>query len=138
MPRPFPARQWLSPVTAKPTPTTLNVRLRWPSRTITAGAADPRRGAANRVLRKVAQEIRLKRADLMGAALAEGGKTLTESDPEVSEAVDFVEFYPQTAEFFAQLPGIQAAAAGCRRRRLTLEFSHRDSLRRRGGRAGRR
>jgi RHH-type proline utilization regulon transcriptional repressor/proline dehydrogenase/delta 1-pyrroline-5-carboxylate dehydrogenase len=50
-----------------------------------------------RVLRQVAQELRNARADLMGAALADGGKTLMESDPEVSEAVDFVEFYARCA-----------------------------------------
>ena len=38
----------------------------------------------------------------MGAALAEAGKLLTESDPEVSEAVDFVEFYSKTAFQFPQ------------------------------------
>ncbi len=35
-----------------------------------------------------------------------------ESDPEVSEAVDFVEFYSQTAESFAQLPGLEARGRG--------------------------
>lgn len=49
------------------------------------------------VLRRVAQELRVRRADLIGAALADGGKTIMESDPEVSEAIDFVEFYAKTA-----------------------------------------
>lgn len=49
------------------------------------------------ILRGVAQQLRLRRADLMGAAMADGGKTILESDPEVSEAVDFVEFYAKTA-----------------------------------------
>ncbi len=49
------------------------------------------------LLRRVAQEIRVRRADLIGAALADGGKTILESDPEVSEAIDFVEFYAKTA-----------------------------------------
>jgi RHH-type transcriptional regulator, proline utilization regulon repressor / proline dehydrogenase / delta 1-pyrroline-5-carboxylate dehydrogenase len=49
------------------------------------------------LLRRVAQELRLRRADLIGAALADGGKTIMESDPEVSEAIDFVEFYAKTA-----------------------------------------
>ena len=49
----------------------------------------------------------------MWAALANGGKTLTESDPEVSEAVDFVEFYRASARFFyEQVPGVKAAAKG--------------------------
>jgi RHH-type proline utilization regulon transcriptional repressor/proline dehydrogenase/delta 1-pyrroline-5-carboxylate dehydrogenase len=33
----------------------------------------------------------------MGAALVDGGKSLAESDPEVSEAIDFVEFYARCA-----------------------------------------
>lgn len=49
------------------------------------------------ILRQVAHEIRIARGDLMGAALADGGKTLMESDLEVSEAVDFVEFYARCA-----------------------------------------
>lgn len=49
------------------------------------------------LLRRVAQKLRERRADLMGAALADAGKTLLESDPEVSEAVDFAEFYAMTA-----------------------------------------
>lgn len=49
------------------------------------------------LLRQVAQELRVRRADLIGAALADGGKTIMESDPEVSEAIDFVEFYAKTA-----------------------------------------
>ncbi|MEM7315416.1 MAG: bifunctional proline dehydrogenase/L-glutamate gamma-semialdehyde dehydrogenase, partial [Planctomycetota bacterium] len=54
-------------------------------------------GERRAILRDVAQEIRNRRGALMGAAMADGGKTLLESDPEVSEAVDFVEFYAQTA-----------------------------------------
>jgi RHH-type proline utilization regulon transcriptional repressor/proline dehydrogenase/delta 1-pyrroline-5-carboxylate dehydrogenase len=64
------------------------------------------------VLRGVAQRIRERRGDLMGIALAEGGKTLLESDPEVSEAVDFCEFYARSAEAFAALPGVEAFGAG--------------------------
>jgi RHH-type proline utilization regulon transcriptional repressor/proline dehydrogenase/delta 1-pyrroline-5-carboxylate dehydrogenase len=64
------------------------------------------------VLRRVAQRIREQRADLMGIALAEGGKVLLESDPEVSEAVDFCEFYARSAEAFADLPGVEARAPG--------------------------
>ncbi len=54
-------------------------------------------GARYQLLRSAAHQIRQRRADLMGAALADGGKLLQESDPEVSEAVDFVEFYAKTA-----------------------------------------
>ena len=59
--------------------------------------------ARNEILGRVAQELRRARADLMWAALANGGKTLAESDPEVSEAVDFVEFYRASAAVFFEL-----------------------------------
>jgi RHH-type transcriptional regulator, proline utilization regulon repressor / proline dehydrogenase / delta 1-pyrroline-5-carboxylate dehydrogenase len=65
-----------------------------------------------RILSEVAQEVRLARGDLMGAALADGGKVLTESDPEVSEAIDFLEFYGRTATYFAELPGVEARGKG--------------------------
>lgn len=50
-----------------------------------------------RTLRGVAQRLRERRGDLVGAAMADGAKTVLESDPEVSEAIDFVEFYARTA-----------------------------------------
>ena len=65
--------------------------------------------ARNEILGRVAQEIRRARADLMRAALANGGKTLAESDPEVSEAIDFLEFYRASARLFAPY---QAAGRG--------------------------
>ena len=73
-----------------------------------------RTSAADRsqTLNIVAQEIRQARAELMGAALADGGKTLLESDPEVSEAVDFVEFYAKTAEYFESLGSLNATPKG--------------------------
>jgi RHH-type transcriptional regulator, proline utilization regulon repressor / proline dehydrogenase / delta 1-pyrroline-5-carboxylate dehydrogenase len=64
------------------------------------------------VLSRVAQALRGARGDLMGAALADGGKTLLESDPEVSEAIDFVEFYSRTAEYFSELPGLRSEGKG--------------------------
>ena len=68
--------------------------------------------ARSEILGRVAQELRIARGDLMGAALADGGKTLPESDPEVSEAVDFLEFYRDTARWWQQLPGVKAAGKG--------------------------
>lgn len=64
------------------------------------------------IMRQVARELRHARADLMGAALANCGKTLAESDPEVSEAVDFVEFYAGSARTFFELPNITASGKG--------------------------
>jgi RHH-type transcriptional regulator, proline utilization regulon repressor / proline dehydrogenase / delta 1-pyrroline-5-carboxylate dehydrogenase len=68
--------------------------------------------ARNEILGRVAQELRRGRAELMWTALANGGKTLSESDPEVSEAVDFVEFYRASARFFHELPGVSATPRG--------------------------
>jgi RHH-type proline utilization regulon transcriptional repressor/proline dehydrogenase/delta 1-pyrroline-5-carboxylate dehydrogenase len=68
--------------------------------------------ARQRILRRVANELRRHRGDLIGAALCNGGKLVTESDPEVSEAVDFVEFYPAAVRYFQQLPGVEANALG--------------------------
>ncbi len=64
------------------------------------------------VFLQVAKECRLARADLMGAALANTGKTLAESDPEVSEAVDFIEFYADAARTFFELPNVTASGKG--------------------------
>ncbi len=54
----------------------------------------------------------MARGDLMGAALADGGKTLMESDPEVSEAIDFLEFYRDTARWWRSLPTLRASPKG--------------------------
>lgn len=48
------------------------------------------------VFRRAAQNMRERRADLIGAMMIDGGKLITEADPEVSEAIDFTEFYPLT------------------------------------------
>ncbi len=64
------------------------------------------------LLRGAAQRLRARRADLMGIALAEGGKILPESDSEISEAIDFCEFYPRSASAIASLPGVNAEGRG--------------------------
>lgn len=66
----------------------------------------------SRVLAGAAQEIRCARPDLMGAALAEGGKTFLQSDPEVSEAVDFCEYYRRSASGFHAIQGLDAGGKG--------------------------
>ncbi len=50
-----------------------------------------------RLMRQVAGHLRERRGDLIGAAMADAGKTILESDPEISEAIDFVEFYANIA-----------------------------------------
>lgn len=68
--------------------------------------------ARHGVLARVANEIRKSRGDLMGAAAACTGKLITEADVEVSEAIDFVEFYPLSARNLAGLPGVTATGKG--------------------------
>ncbi len=68
--------------------------------------------ARSAVLGRVAEAVRGARADLMGAALADGGKTLMESDPEVSEAVDFLEFYRAAASWWYGQPTLEARPRG--------------------------
>ncbi|MDO6760737.1 bifunctional proline dehydrogenase/L-glutamate gamma-semialdehyde dehydrogenase [Tamlana sp. 2_MG-2023] len=49
------------------------------------------------LLKKAAVEIEKSRADLIGVAVAELGKTVKEVDVEVSEAIDFANFYAESA-----------------------------------------
>ncbi|MEK6249056.1 MAG: aldehyde dehydrogenase family protein, partial [Planctomycetales bacterium] len=61
---------------------------------------------------RVATELRMARDDLMGAAIADAGKTLAESDPEISEAIDFVEFYSRAAEDIYGTEGLASQPLG--------------------------
>lgn len=60
----------------------------------------------------VAEEIARARGELLGVMMGEGGKLIPESDPEVSEAIDFCRFYAHTAEEFYGLAGLRAAGKG--------------------------
>ncbi len=64
------------------------------------------------VFSKVAMHIRKARGDLIGAAAADTGKMFTESDVEVSEAIDFVEYYPRSASVFADIQTIRSYGKG--------------------------
>jgi len=64
------------------------------------------------VLGRVANEIRKSRGDLMGAAAASTGKLITEADVEVSEAIDFVEFYPLSSRKLAGMESVSATGKG--------------------------
>lgn len=48
------------------------------------------------IFSKVVLNIKKHRADLIGISALEVGKTFLETDPEVSEAIDFCEFYPHS------------------------------------------
>ena len=64
------------------------------------------------ILHEVSNQFAAARGNLMGAMLAEGGKTLAESDPEVSEAIDFCRFYADSAKRFHGLPAVKATGRG--------------------------
>ncbi|WP_428739940.1 proline dehydrogenase family protein [Sulfurimonas sp.] len=65
-----------------------------------------------KILMNVADEFRKARADLIGIAAAEVGKVFTETDVEVSEAIDFLNFYPYSVTKLAGLTGVQATPKG--------------------------
>jgi len=87
-------------------------------RALRVAAADPDgwRNLAGRerhaLLAQVAMELRRSRGDLIGAAAADTGKVFTETDAEVSEAIDFTEFYPYAVELFDQQPNLRTKGKG--------------------------
>jgi RHH-type proline utilization regulon transcriptional repressor/proline dehydrogenase/delta 1-pyrroline-5-carboxylate dehydrogenase len=64
------------------------------------------------LLMNAAHEMRVARADLIGVAAAEVGKVLTETDVEVSEAIDFANFYPYSVAKMSGLTGVEAIGKG--------------------------
>lgn len=65
-----------------------------------------------KILMNVAHEFRKSRADLIGVAAAEVGKVFSETDVEVSEAIDFLNFYPYSVKKFTELKGVETAPKG--------------------------
>ncbi|SHJ64302.1 L-proline dehydrogenase [Tessaracoccus bendigoensis DSM 12906] len=78
------------------------------SQTAEAGVAWAAVPTAERaaILHRVGVELGLRRADLLEVAASECGKTLDQSDPEVSEAIDFAHYYARQA---GQLDGVDGA-----------------------------
>ena len=74
---------------------------------VTAGKEWGARTGAERaaVLRRAAVMLEQHRADLLEVMGAECGKTLDQADPEVSEAIDFANFYAQCAEELDHVDG---------------------------------
>ncbi len=64
------------------------------------------------LLSRAAMELRKARGDLIGVAAAATGKVFTESDVEVSEAVDFAEYYPFSARAFTGIKTLSAKPRG--------------------------
>lgn len=59
------------------------------------------------LLGAVAQGLKRHRGDLIGAMIADTGKTIPEADVEVSEAIDFAEYYRHNVEELYSLEDIQ-------------------------------
>ncbi len=64
------------------------------------------------ILSAAARELRLARGDLIGVAAAEVGKLFGETDAEVSEAIDFAEFYPFAFRRFVERPNLEFKGKG--------------------------
>jgi RHH-type proline utilization regulon transcriptional repressor/proline dehydrogenase/delta 1-pyrroline-5-carboxylate dehydrogenase len=61
------------------------------------GAERPAEGRRE-IVRRVAHLLRRRRAELIAAMVLDAGKRVTEADAEVSEAIDFAEYYLRIAE----------------------------------------
>lgn len=82
-----------------------------------AKKAEPEWAATNikersALLAKVAHQLRRRRADLIGAMMADTGKIIPEGDSEVSEAIDFAEYYRRSVETFSELNGLRWSSKG--------------------------
>lgn len=64
------------------------------------------------LLFEAAQKLRERRSDLLGAMMMDAGKTFWEADPEISEAIDFAEYYRRQMEKLSSIPDIQWSPKG--------------------------
>lgn len=75
----------------------------------TAFASWRKTAAATRaeLLAAVAEQLRKQRGDLIGSMVLDAGKSLFEADVEVSEAIDFAEYYRRNIEEWTALTDIE-------------------------------
>lgn len=66
----------------------------------------------NHILANAAQQFRLRRDQLIGVMIVDAGKTIEEADPEVSEAIDFIEYYRKIWERFLSFPEFKWSPKG--------------------------
>ncbi len=66
----------------------------------------------SQLLAAVAQKFRARRGEFIGAMMIDGGKTVGESDPEVSEAIDFAEYYRRQMEKMSLMKDIEWTPKG--------------------------
>ncbi len=64
------------------------------------------------LLSGAALNMRKRRGDLIGAAASVCGKTFYESDPEISEAIDFIEYYPHSLRLMEQHTSLKLSPLG--------------------------
>ena len=71
----------------------------------TAWARTPVEHRADLLL-SVAHILRQRRGTLLAAMVLDGGKTVEEADPELCEAIDFLEYYARSALDWSRMPGL--------------------------------
>src|SRR5690606_26911905 len=78
-----------------------------------ASAAWAGLGAAGRaaVLHRAGELLEARRGELIEIMAAEGGKTVDQSDPEVSEAIDFAHYYAERGRELEHLDGAEFVPA---------------------------
>lgn len=95
-------------------------RAAWPliDRALTCAEENEERWAAAslqkrcHLLAKAAAALRKARGDLIGAMVSDGGKSLLEADPEVSEAIDFAEYYWRSMQEMVQHADVEIKPKG--------------------------
>jgi RHH-type transcriptional regulator, proline utilization regulon repressor / proline dehydrogenase / delta 1-pyrroline-5-carboxylate dehydrogenase len=65
-----------------------------------------------KIIAKVANKIRENRGDLIGCMMADAGKIVSEADAEISEAIDFCEYYRRNMEELYFLEDIEWSSKG--------------------------
>jgi len=83
----------------------------------TATASQPRweslgKQARGEILRQFAAVASQQRGDTIGVMMADAGKAVPESDPEISEAIDFAEYYSRSLDAAGWEDGTTSSAAG--------------------------
>ncbi|QVL57867.1 MAG: bifunctional proline dehydrogenase/L-glutamate gamma-semialdehyde dehydrogenase [Simkaniaceae bacterium] len=64
------------------------------------------------LLCKAAQQLRIDRANQLGSMIGDGGKTLQEADVELSEAIDFAEYYLRSMRQYGRHTDIEWSPKG--------------------------
>lgn len=66
----------------------------------------------SKLLAEIAHGLRCSRADLIGGMVADTGKTIAEADVEISEAIDFAEYYRRNIEEISALEDVKWHSKG--------------------------